>query len=170
MVNPEIEVDRLRQELTDVEAAFWSEYADIAMRWQFVLGPVKIRRRTSAMFVAQAFVLFHIACFAVGAGLIFIAGPTRELGIAIVVGSIFAFGSFVGQFWAIANEREREILRETMGGRETAELKSLAVRREEILAQITQLEAGVGEVDNSHPSDLTARDSAEISDADQTQP
>jgi hypothetical protein len=121
------------------------------------------------MFIVQVFVLFHTACFGVGAGLIFITGPTRELGLAMVVGSIFAFGSFVGQFWAVAIERNREVFREVMGNQEKAELKSLAVRREEILAQITQLEAAVRIVDNAPPSTEANRDSAKIPESGETQ-
>jgi hypothetical protein len=129
MAEPEAEVDRLRRELADIEAEFWKAHADLAMGWQFVLGPLRVRRYASPMFIAQVFVLFHVLCFAAGAAFIFTAGPTRELGIAMVVGSIFAFGSFVAQFWAISYERFREIAREATGDQGTMSLKRLAARR-----------------------------------------
>ena len=88
----------------------------------------------------QVFVLFHILCFAIGAGLIFTSGPARELGIAMVVGSIFAFGSFVGQLFSIAYGRTNEIAQQITGSQKMDDLKQLAGRREAILGQIEQLE------------------------------
>jgi hypothetical protein len=144
MAEPDSEVSRLRQELDIIEASFWKEYADLAMGWQFILGPLKVRRHVSNMFIAQVFVLFHLLCFTAGAALIFTTGPTRELGIAMVVGSIFAFGSFVAQFWAVSTERGREIRQEVMGNQDTTRMRQLAERRREIASRIEQLERSHG--------------------------
>jgi hypothetical protein len=148
MASSEDHIDRLRLELADVEAQFWAGYSNMTMNWQFVLGPIRIERRTSAMFIAQVFVLFHVLCFSVGATLIFVAGPARELGIAMVVGSIFAFGSFVGQFWAVAYDRGRKIFEEVIGNQDMEQLKELASKREIICEQISQLETAEAEAGN----------------------
>ncbi len=141
MTESEPEVDRLRRELGDIEAAFWKESAKVASDWTFgIFGPLTVRRYTSPMFIAQVFVLFHLLCFSVGAGLIFTTGPTRELGIAMVVGSIFAFGSFVAQFWVISYGRYREVAREAIGDQGMMTLKQLAARRAEMADRIKQLE------------------------------
>lgn len=160
MTEPEAEVDRLRRELADTEAAFWKEYVnqaightgffDPAAPWRFGLGPIRIRYPASPMFIVQVFVLFHILCFAVGAALIFTTGPTRELGIAMVVGAIFAFGAFVAQFWAVSYERANAIYKEAVGDLETRKLKRLAAKRAEIASQIEHLERPDGS--NPQPS------------------
>ena len=138
------ELDRLRQELSSVEGAFWEEYRGLTTGWQFSFGPIRIRRHVSHTFIAQIFITFHILCFALGVGLIFTTGPTRELGIALVVGSTFAFGSFLSQFWALSIEEGRAIYKEVAGDFEIRDLKQLAKKREQILNQIKQLEGPDG--------------------------
>jgi hypothetical protein len=145
MTDPRIELDRLRRELKDTEAVLWPSYWDLAKGWLSVFGPPTVRRPASPIFIAQVFVLFHILCFAIGAGLIFTNGPARELGIAMVVGSIFAFGSFVGQLFSIAYGRTNEIAQQITGSQKMDDLKQLAGRREAILGQIEQLEKLGGE-------------------------
>jgi hypothetical protein len=140
MAEPEAEVDHLHRELSDVEREFWKEFEDLTTSWQFKFGPIRFRRRVSNMFIAQVFVAFHLSCFAGGIGLIFTTGPTRELGIALVVGSIFAFGSFVSQFWAVSLEQRRAVYKEAVGDLETRDLKQLAKKREQIMNQLKQLE------------------------------
>jgi hypothetical protein len=150
MTEPEAEVDRLRRELADTEVAFWKEYGDLARPWRFSLGPIRIRYPASPMFIVQVFVVFHVLFFAVGAALIFTTGPTRELGIAMVVGAVFAFGSFVAQFWVVADARANAVYKEAVGDLETRNLKRLAARREEIASQIDHLERPDGS--DSRPS------------------
>ena len=62
MNESEAEFDRLRRELSDVEAAFWKEYPNLAMGWQFVLGPLRVAaslpdvyRAISLLFMYSAF-------------------------------------------------------------------------------------------------------------------
>jgi len=140
MTNPRIELDRLRQELKDTEAEFWKLHWDLAKGWLGIFGPPAIRRPGSPIFIVQLFVLFHIACFAIGARLIFTSGAAKELGIAMVVGSIFAFGSFVGQLVSIAYARTSEITQQITGSKKKKDLQQLADRREAIMTEIEQLE------------------------------
>jgi hypothetical protein len=141
MTDPRIELDQLRRELKDTEPVLWPSYWDFAKGWLGVFGPPTIRRRASPIFIAQVFVLFHILCFAIGAGLILTSGSSaHELGIAMVVGFIFAFGSFVGQLFAIAYRRTNEIAQQITGSQKMNDLKQLAARREAIMRQIEQLE------------------------------
>src|SRR5262249_45203402 len=132
MAEPEAEVDRLRRELSGAEGEFWKEFQRLTTGWQFRFGPIRFRRNVSNLFIAQAFLVFHLLCFVGGIGLIFTTGPTRELGIALVVGSIFAFGSFVAQFWVLVIEEGRSVYKEAVGDLDTRTLKQLAKKREEI--------------------------------------
>lgn len=140
MSDPRTELHRLRQELKDTEAKFWKLRWDLAKGWLGVFGPPTIRRPGSPIFIVQLFVLFHIVCFAIGARLIFTSGAARELGIAMVVGSIFAFGSFVGQLVSIAYARTSEITQQITGSKKKKELQQLADSLEAIMAQIERLE------------------------------
>lgn len=140
MTEPRIGLDQLRRELNDIEAVLWPSYWDLAKGWLSVFGPPTIRRRASPIFIAQVFALFHILCFAIGAGLIFTSGAAHELGIAMVVGSIFAFGAFLGQLFSIAYVHTNEIAQQITGSQKLNDLKQLAGRREAIMGQIEQLE------------------------------
>lgn len=146
-----IELDRLRRELKDIEAVLWPSYWALVKGWLGVFGPPTIRRPFSPIFIVQVYALFNILCFAVGARLIFTTGPTRELGIAMVVGSIFAIGSFVAQLFSIAYGRTNEIAQQITGSQKINDLKQLAGRREAIRRQIRQ-RAGVppGQTDTPH--------------------
>ena len=140
MTDPRTELNLLRRKLKDTEAEFWKLHWDLAKGWLGVFGPPTIRRPGSPIFIVQVFILFHIACFAIGAWLIFTSGAARELGIAMFVGSIFAFGSFVGQLVSIAYARTSEITQQITGSKKKKDLQQLADRREAIMTQIEHLE------------------------------
>ena len=75
--------------------------------WHFAAGPVYLRGAFSSMRLARYFVAFHVLVGVVGGALIFSDGPARELGMALVVGALFAFGAFVSQLWAVQVQHER---------------------------------------------------------------
>jgi hypothetical protein len=83
--------------------------------------------------IARMYAFFDLGCFAFGTGLIFVNGVLRELGIAIVVGSIFAFGSLVAQWWTVQTQREIDIRDHMLGGterfEELAEMRRSVIRR-----------------------------------------
>jgi len=140
MTDPGTELDRLRRELKDTEVEFWKLHWDLAKGWLGVFGPPTIRRPGSPVFIVQVFILFNIACFAIGAWLIFTSRAAHELGIAMVVGSIFAFGSFIGQLVSIAYARTSEITQQITGSKKKKDLQQLADRREAIITEIEHLE------------------------------
>ena len=101
--------DERRAELRRVEDQLWTVYGrTVPDDWAFGIGPVKIRRGIRSMRATQVYVLFNAVAFAAGAVLILTGGAAQDLGIAIVVGALFAFGSFVAQFWGILVQREYE--------------------------------------------------------------
>jgi hypothetical protein len=65
-----------------------------------------------------------------------------ELGTALVVGAIFAIGSFVGQWWALQIERERSLHDAVFGEEEADHLRRLQRRRDKIIAQIERISPG----------------------------
>jgi hypothetical protein len=71
---------------------------------------LRIAAPVTSNLIAVVFVLWHLLAGAAGVLLTARRDGTRELGIALLVGSLFAFGSFLAQFWSLAVDREREVL------------------------------------------------------------
>jgi hypothetical protein len=71
------------------------------------LGP--IRFRASSGWITIGYIIFNLACLAVGFVLITYPGTPRDIGIAVVAGAIFAFGAFAAQWWAVLVQRELSI-------------------------------------------------------------
>lgn len=118
--------DVLREKLEETQGLFWEEFAHVAATWNFGIGPFRLRRVVSSQGITRVYVMFNVLCFAVGVGLIAVGGIPGNVGIALVVGALFAFGSFVSQVWAVAAQHEREVQNRVLGDYELAELKRLA--------------------------------------------
>ncbi|GAB3512506.1 hypothetical protein [Phytohabitans suffuscus] len=103
------ELEATLSEIRRLNAAF--------LPWQIRIGPVRLARRVWSMHFFFTFTLFHIGAGVVGGVFIFMREPFRSLGIAIVVGALFAFGSFLTQVWAQSVEKEYKLL-ELNGGKE----------------------------------------------------
>jgi hypothetical protein len=54
--------------------------------------------------------MWHLLLGAAGATSILFWDGGRELGIALLVGALFSFGSFLAQFWSQAMDRQREFV------------------------------------------------------------
>jgi hypothetical protein len=62
----------------------------------------------------------------------------ESLGVALVVGAIFGFGTFIAQFWAVATQREGSVYDEVYGNLEY--LKDLNRKRQALIERIEVLE------------------------------
>ena len=107
--------------------------------WHLQAGPVRLRGRIGSQSFALMFTLFHLVVAAVGAVLTFVGSSVESLGVALVVGALFGFGSFISQVWAQGMERERQLLRFLFGGPDSPRLRALRRRRQEVLAEIDEL-------------------------------
>ncbi len=85
----------------------WHDFQREASTWQFAVGPLRFRSAFKSMRFARYFVDFHLLVGATGGVLIFARGPARDLGMALVVGALFAFGAFVAQVWSVQVQEER---------------------------------------------------------------
>ena len=56
------------------------------------------------------YVLFNAVCFAVGVAFILLGGILQTLGISLVVGGLFSFGTFMAQWWDHAWQRANNTL------------------------------------------------------------
>lgn len=94
------ERDRLDEQLT----SFWRHLSG----WKLHLGPLVVRAAPGAQRLALGFFAFHVTLALGGALMIvLVQGVWADLGIAMVVGALFAFGSFLAQMWAMQQDRYR---------------------------------------------------------------
>jgi hypothetical protein len=95
---------KLEQEIEKLTEEFTREYDEIRNNWALGVGRIGVRGLDSR-WIAGLYVIFGLITFITGVVFTFV-GNMRELGVALVVGSTFAFGSIVGQWWAVAIQRE----------------------------------------------------------------
>jgi len=100
---------QLREELSRAERELQAEYVRLLGTWQFCFGRMRIRAAVHSGFITAIYVLFNLLCFVVGVVFVPFGGALQSLGLALIVGGLFAFGAFVAQFWAIQVEKEREV-------------------------------------------------------------
>jgi hypothetical protein len=102
---------RKGERLTELEALN-SRLAALALEeahgWQLRAGPLRIRGRVSSGTVALITIIF-LSVTLISGVVLMIYGAANELGIALVVGSIFGLSSCLTQFWAVANAREAAV-------------------------------------------------------------
>jgi len=91
----------------------------------------------TAALIFLSYVAFNIAGMIAGIVMILNKGVLRELGIAIVVGSIFAFGSFIEQWWTIEVQQELDFVGRVYGS--VAYQQNLGEMRNEIVKIIDGL-------------------------------
>ena len=98
-----------RAELEERLAQIEEEYGAIAdPGWQVRVGRVHFRRRYGSQTFAKLFVSFNAVLFASGVALSVAGGTLASLGIAVVVGTLFSFGSFLTEVWSQTLDREDE--------------------------------------------------------------
>ncbi len=139
MVDMSAELRQLLEELRAVDAEFSAELDRISGEWNFSFGPFKIRHQISSGLITQAYVAFNAACFIAGVALAFTGGVFTAIGVAMIVGALFSFGTFATQFWAVQAQDEINMQRKLSGDAYQAKLKALAAKRVELFQRIENL-------------------------------
>jgi hypothetical protein len=75
-------------------------HRDLPSHWNIDLGKLHIPVRLASTGLSWLYVGLDTAAFAFGVACIFIGHSWRELGIALIVGAMFGFSTFVGQLLA----------------------------------------------------------------------
>lgn len=70
--------------------------------WSIGVGKLRIRAVVGTNFIAIVFVLWHLLLGATGVAGTLFWEEGRELAVALLVGALFSFGSFLAQFWSQA--------------------------------------------------------------------
>ncbi len=134
------ELANLRQELRDIDEAFWREFYRTFARWNIGVGSFRINAPATSAQLAIGFFLFNSMCFAVGIIFTVLGGVWTALGVAMIVGSLFSFGTFVAQLWVVHRQRAAEVIDRLYGLRtEYADLERLGRMRKDLLDRIEKL-------------------------------
>jgi hypothetical protein len=123
----------LEERLAQIEEEYWS-IADPG--WRMDLGRIRVHRRYSSQTFAKVFVSFNAVLFVVGVALSFAGGTVASLGVAVVVGALFSFGSFLTEVWSQAVDREQELRSEDIRD----DLGALRRRRHEVLGELLSMD------------------------------
>jgi hypothetical protein len=141
MTDPEGgELDRLLAEIEALDEEYWSIMSRWT-HWGLSVGPVSVSGYFGSQTIALTYASFCVTCFVAG-GVLAVFSTTKELGVALVVGSIFAGGAFVAQWWAVQVGIERQVDAEVLGSRHTRQLRALVRRRDKLVAWIERAQPG----------------------------
>lgn len=128
------ELDRLRNKLAQLDELIRQQEAKRS-NWGIGLRVgqkrLEYRKQITAAHIFLSYVAFNVSGIIVGIVMIINKGAVRELGIAIIVGSIFAFGSFIAQWWSIEVQQEIDFVGRVYGG--VAYQQRLGEMRNEII-------------------------------------
>ncbi|MBB5808960.1 hypothetical protein F4560_008728 [Saccharothrix ecbatanensis] len=132
------EVDRLLEERVKLLREFRS-YQRQVHRWTISLGKLRFSRPVSSQGVAWLFLVWHLTAGVAGVVITIIWSSNRALGIALVVGSLFGFGSFLSQVWGQAIGREKDYLAKIWADDEIEEMRVKWKRVREIEARLREI-------------------------------
>jgi hypothetical protein len=132
-------LDDLVRQLEHARRELWESADKTTGRWTLWLGPIRVRRSFYSGHIALFFLAF-CALTILGGGVLALIEPTKELGIALVVGGIFAFGSSIVQVWAVQMQRESE--GDVTKEKEVARLRALSNRVERLAAEVEARDPG----------------------------
>lgn len=96
--------DDLKKELDGAREALKRRYRSMASTWK--AGSLPITVTIDSGLISLIYILFNVVCFAAGVAFIFLNGTLRVLGISLVVGGLFSFGTFMTQWWDHAWQTE----------------------------------------------------------------
>jgi hypothetical protein len=119
--NPEM--DQLTSELVTTWKQIDREMSQLSYHWG-INRPFPIYVVTPNA-IALLYGTFLAVCFGVGIVLTFHSGTLASLGVALVVGALFAGGAVVGQIWSFAIQERRHLFEKAFGDERTKDLENL---------------------------------------------
>ncbi|MBQ1036308.1 hypothetical protein [Micromonospora sp. C81] len=135
---PSRAADRLTDELEAVDQELWDAFSHASMSWGAGYGKRRITRRMSSGAWVSLLAALCLTTFSTGVPLTLI-DPTRELGIALVAGSIFACAAFLGQVWTVQYQRESTLKNQLFGAEQQQQLHDLLKERDRLIGQLNRL-------------------------------
>jgi hypothetical protein len=132
------ELEALHAQLADLQHQLDAGYRNVAQSHSWGFIGVNSRVFDGARITA-ILVLLNCAALVTGVVLTATGSSLDSLGVALVVGAIFGFGAFGGQFWALATQREVYVYDQITG-----RIDQLRVLRERYTAREADNGAGIG--------------------------
>jgi hypothetical protein len=106
------ETSELLKELRSASERYWTEFQRRTRNWRPVpFVPLWLNGRR----IGALYMIFHLLLLVTGGAFVFAAEPLHDLGLALVVGALFALGAGGAQVWAVAQERQRTLRERTLG-------------------------------------------------------
>jgi hypothetical protein len=128
------EVDQIARELAEVDRQIGDVLTE-AVEWRLWIPGRVVAVPIDPQVLFLMFVAFHVTLLAVGAGLLLWASGTAvDLGLALVVGSLFSLGAFLAQVWAHGQERVDRVVGTVFTEPRRQEFERLVARRQELVA------------------------------------
>jgi hypothetical protein len=131
------EIDQLSAELAATRQEINREIERLSIRWG-ISRPFPIYIISSNL-IATFYGTFLIACFVVGIIFIFHAGTLGSLGVALLVGALFAGGALVGQVWGFALQEKFDLFDKAFGDERTKDLEDLGKKFWQLAKRIDRL-------------------------------
>jgi hypothetical protein len=114
------EIDQLTAELTATQKEIRREVEHLSTHW----GIFSIHVVTPNA-IALLYGTFLAVCFGLGIVFTFHSGTLANLGIALIVGSLFAGGAVVGQVWSFAIQEQNNLFEKAFGDERSKGLENL---------------------------------------------
>ncbi|MFD7653369.1 hypothetical protein ACFV4N_05255 [Actinosynnema sp. NPDC059797] len=134
----EREINQLLEERVNLLREFRG-YQRQVHSWKISLGRFRISRPISSQGLAWLFFAWHLMAGISGVLITVFWVSNRALGIALVVGSLFGFGSFLSQIWGQAIGREKDYLVKIWADDEIEEMRTKWRRIREIEAHLRKI-------------------------------
>jgi hypothetical protein len=146
---PESEIDQLHAQLRSVRGELAQEVALLSSRWTINLGRYHVSYSFPAAALSAVYTAFNLACLAAGVVFIFLGGTIATLGIAMVVGALFAFGTWIAQVWIVTAQRETDAYDRAFADDRFAHLKDLGDEFTKLNNRVKNLRDAAGDRSSS---------------------
>ena len=138
MSDSQAEVNQLTAELRAIDDEIDREIARLSSHWTLQFGPFKLSV-TGVKSISLIYVVFNVACFVFGIAFVLLRGVLANLGIALIVGAIFSFGTLIAQVWAISVQNASNIVAQAFGNIRNRRLENLGEKYAELVGRRDEL-------------------------------
>jgi hypothetical protein len=123
MSDPNPEIDQLITELVATRKEIDREIEHLSTHWG-IFRPFQISIAKPEA-IALIYGIFLAACFVSGIVFSFQVGTISNLGVPLIVGTLFAGGAVAGQIWAFAIQEKHHFFAKAFGDERTKRLENL---------------------------------------------
>jgi hypothetical protein len=135
---------RLNVELSEAYNRFYAELNSVTPQWGYWTKRGRILGPYDAGQVAGIYRGLLVVFFVTGVVLSVVGASVRELGVGLVIGSLFAFGAWMSQAWALSRQEEFILSDKLLGKLYHRDLKHYAAQIQDITRRLEELDKGGG--------------------------